>query len=474
MKKITVLIVLIYAVFFTLAAPCWAQAGKISGLVGLDAALDSAVKDIESKLPKGTPIIVAAIAAPGKDARDYIADELSGRFKNLKTLAREAALKAVEKEQEFQLSGMVSDESAVGIGHFIGAKAVITGDMRHYADFTQLRVRIVDVETSQAFIYSAKIANNDRLLTNILSGSGPSASVGSKVKVSDIALDHLNRGNDYLAEKKYDEALREFEQAIAADNKFSDAYTGRGMAYYWKNNNERAVTEFNQAIKINPNDAKAYNGRGLTYYLMSQNSRAIADFTKAIKIDPNYVEAYSGRGDVYYDKEDYDRAIADYTSAIQIDPNHPLMQFVYADRGHAYSYKKDYDRAIADFTAAIQIRSNFSPFFSFRGHAYYYKKDYDRAIADFTSAIRIKPDRDNYSSRALVYENKGDIDRAIADYTAAINIKPDWWDYDRRAKLYEKKGDLDHAIDDYENYMRLLGSYTLKPYVDNLRKQRGR
>jgi len=421
MKKVTVAVVLVYTGFLTLAAPCWAGGGKdnspaVSGLVGLDAALDGAVQDIESRLPKGTPIVVTAITAPNNDAKDFLGDEISGRFKNLKPLAREAALKAVEKEQFFQLSGMVSDESAVGIGHFIGAKAVISGDMKRYADFTQLRLRIVDVETSQAFIYSARIANNDRLLANILPRANAAASGGTKV--SDNALDHLNRGKDFFVEQKYDEAIQEFDQAIAIDSKFAEAYKGRGLAYFWKRDVDRGIEEFNYAIRLNPNDAEAYKDRGFTSYqvksiwytvTINDIDRAIADLSAAIRIKPDYAEAYVLRARLY-----------------------------------SHTLKGDSDRGIADCTSAIRINPKDAEAYYVRGLIYDIKGDYDRAIADYTSVIRIDP---NYSSIEYVYRDRG--------------------------QAYEKKGDIDRAIADYETALRLGDNY-IKSDIERLRKQRGR
>jgi len=118
----------------------------IGGLTGLDHALDAAIAEIEAKLPKGTAVVAAAISAPDRDTGLFISDELSGRFNSLVTLAREVALQAVESEQQFQMTGLVSDASAVGIGHYLGAQAVVSGELRPYAGFTQFRLRVVDVK----------------------------------------------------------------------------------------------------------------------------------------------------------------------------------------------------------------------------------------------------------------------------------------------------------------------------------------
>ena len=450
MKNIICTIIIIMAVIF---AAC-GTTPAVTGLIGLDDALDNAVQDIESKLPSGTPIVVTVITAPHHEARDYLGDALSSRFKNLETLARDSALSAVEKEQDFQMSGIVSDESAVGIGHFIGAQAVISGDMKNYADFTQLRLRIVDVKTSKAFIYMARINNKDRLLANILPTA---ASSGDRpAKVSTRAIDHLNRGNDLLAEKKFDEALQEFDMAIAINSKFAEAYLKRGIAYAWKGDGDRALTEYNEAIRLRPRYAEAYYYRGMRINNIGYFKLADADYN----LDSSSIDYF-------------DRAIADYTRAIQINPNYLDAYFA---RAESYSNKEDYDLAIADYTSMLRINPNSADAYIARGTMYVLKNDHERAIAEYTSAIRIDPNyAEAYKNRGDVYIGKGDHDRAKADYTRAIRImRPDnASEYYQRGGMYEKIGDIDNAIADYETAMS-MGYNWLKNTIDQLKQQRGR
>ena len=456
---------------------------KVTGLVGLDDALNNAITDIESKLPSGTPIVVTAITAPQHETREYIGEELSSRFKNLKTLARDSALSTVMKEQEFQMSGIVSDESAVGIGHFIGAQAVISGDIRNYTDFTQLRLRIVNVRTAEFFTYSARINNKDRLLANIQPNNASSSD--RPVRVSNTALDHLNRGNDLLAQKKYNEALQEFDQAIAIDSKFVAAYRGRGIAYYQKIDDERAIAELDQAIRLNPKDTEAYHTRGLVYFFrgyinesIDDLDRAIADFTSVIRINSKYAEAYLFRGQSYSQKNyfrqinEFDREIEDYTNAIRVNPNYAGA---YIQRGISYSRKGDFDRAIADITSGLRIEPNNDNAYFERGMAFSKKSDFVHAIADFTSAIRLTPNQTiYYSYRGKAYTEKGDFDRAIADFNNVIRIKPDSADgYYSRGRAHEAKGDLNNAIADYETAMQ-LGYNWLNTTIDRLRQQQRR
>jgi len=116
------------------------------------------------------------------------------------------------------------------------------------------------------------------------------------------AYNYYERGNTYLAAKKFDKAIPDYEQAIvyyseaikrepnASKSGLKFAYLNCGKAHYSKNEYDAAITAFNKIIGPDP-DINAF--------------------------DEGYVDAYYQRGLAYAAGNNFDKAISDYTEAIK-------------------------------------------------------------------------------------------------------------------------------------------------------------
>jgi hypothetical protein len=105
---------------------------------------------IESLAPNAS-VAVISISADDPFEGEYALEELTlllVRAHKLRIVDRRN-LDAIRVEQQFQLSGEVDDETAVSIGHLIGAAFVITGGISPWESAKHLRFRVLDVETGR-------------------------------------------------------------------------------------------------------------------------------------------------------------------------------------------------------------------------------------------------------------------------------------------------------------------------------------
>lgn len=147
-------------------------------------------------------------------------------------------------------------------------------------------------------------------------------------KINDSVALLLFKGTHLGDTAKPDEALVEFDKAIAATPDYDPAYTCRGLIHIDKGALEKAIDDYTKAIELNPKNAEAYNTRGFVRTIRSESSKALADFTKAIEINSQMVEAYQNRGLIYMMQEDIEPACADWKKACELGQCYNLQMAV--------------------------------------------------------------------------------------------------------------------------------------------------
>ena len=223
------------------------------------------------------------------------------------------------------------------------------------------------------------------ILTLILTICRMLAGSSAQNRYSAAEVNSLNLGNSYYEEGSYEEAIREFNIAIASEPDMSEAYNNRGLAYFAIGENNKALADFDKAIELRPHWGVSYSNRGAVYLTLGNYDQAIADLDKAIEISPNLAKAYHNRGLVYLSMGDADKAILDFDKAIELTPE---MMFT------------------ARATRESKIPTGESPFGTGGLESMLDRQSY----ADLPKT---------YAGRAVAYLQKGDYERANADIEKA-------------------------------------------------------
>jgi len=91
---------------------------------------------------------------------------------------------------------------------------------------------------------------------------------------------YYNRGNELGQLKRYEEAIVDYNKAIAI-YPWDFVYGNRATAYYFLGNYQEALRDFGHAIALNPDNANSYYGRALTYRTLGNFSAAQQDISKS-------------------------------------------------------------------------------------------------------------------------------------------------------------------------------------------------
>ena len=117
----------------------------------LTEALGKSGQIISESLDSGVSVAIISIDAPDIFEGEYALEELTihlVRAQKFRVVDRQN-LDVIRAEQQFQISGEVDDETAVSIGHLMGAAFVITGGISHWESLNYLRLKVLDVQTGQ-------------------------------------------------------------------------------------------------------------------------------------------------------------------------------------------------------------------------------------------------------------------------------------------------------------------------------------
>ena len=98
---------------------------------------------------------------------------------------------------------------------------------------------------------------------------------------------------------------------------------------------DNAIKDYSDAIRLDPKYVAGFLGRGVAWERKGEFNRAISDLTAAIQLDPKNTIGYTIRGYVYAWRHDNDNAIEDLSHAIQLDPRNAGACSAAASSGRA-------------------------------------------------------------------------------------------------------------------------------------------
>ena len=96
---------------------------------------------------------------------------------------------------------------------------------------------------------------------------------------------HHALGKVYLAQGTFDNAIREFDQALSGSKNQAQIYNDLGVAWLEKKDFNRSLESFNKALQLDSNSLEALFNRALCYDKQSRFAEAKADWNEYLKRD---------------------------------------------------------------------------------------------------------------------------------------------------------------------------------------------
>ncbi|GHU11687.1 hypothetical protein FACS1894151_11370 [Spirochaetia bacterium] len=116
----------------------------------VEGALERAAEQTLKNVPQRSKIAIVYITVQDASTTDFIAGELEYIWVNSGyTIIDRSQLDRIKREQNFQMSGEVDDDTAVSIGKIAGANVIVIGTVDGEGNLRRLRLRALDTQTAQ-------------------------------------------------------------------------------------------------------------------------------------------------------------------------------------------------------------------------------------------------------------------------------------------------------------------------------------
>ena len=222
---------------------------------------------------------------------------------------------------------------------------------------------------------------------------------------------------------RWQEALIDYDGAIALDPAHSRAYCNRGSVLDKLARWHEALQSYDQALALNPGDFLSYYNRGHALKELARFDEALTSYERAIELNDTHAPAYVNRGNVLHELRQFEAAISSYDRAIELNAD---LADAFQGRGMSLFNLGRFEEALSSYDQALHIRSDYAEAYCNRGGVLQELGQHEAAVASFAKAIELKP------SLAAAFQGLGfsllrvqRFEAAIESYNNARAIEPD-------------------------------------------------
>jgi tetratricopeptide (TPR) repeat protein len=196
-------------------------------------------------------------------------------------------------------------------------------------------------------------------------GQEPSAS--QKAVPSGETYYHTLLALQYEREGKSEEALAEYERALAEDQESPFLLTQAGITLTRLNRSREALVYLEKAKALQPSGFRTLNVLGDLYAAGGEMNKAAATYEELIAQKPKEMESYLILARLFLAQKNTDQAIATIERGVQADPSSALGPYYLAK---LFVQKKEYEKGLDQYQKSIQVYPGFEKAHLERGSLY--------------------------------------------------------------------------------------------------------
>lgn len=433
------------------------------------------------KMAKGTKIPVGVMYCDnqtGEKKYDYLRKVLASvlitdlgqsRYLQVMTIPR---MYDVLKSLGYEDLEIINTSMGFEICKFAGAKAMVMPSLIKSGDVFVLNAQVLDVETKELIAQPYRVTGEGEgsILRNLVDDLTDEIKKGLEISfrevekeskdISELTTTSLEAYKFYFngreaAFRMYNqEAIDNFEKAIALDSFFVEAYDELARQYYTINDNEKAlkIIEKVKLLSSKLQEERLVIILALEAYIKHDWDLAINYYRRLIKIDPENIGAHLSLGMIYYQKKmKYDEGISEFKNVLKIDPlgiTH-FTSWTYNVLGWAYLRKGEFGKGNAAFKRYVNLLPNQAYPLDCLANFYLIVGNYDQAIINLKQSLEIDSEY-SLTSRLLgeTYTAKGMYNKALISYKEYLDLTES---SAKKAEAHYYLGRFHYLRGDYES-----------------------
>ncbi len=331
---------------------------------------------------------------------EYINDKIAENLIN--SLSKLPQLRVVPRSVVASYKGRQIDPRKAG--QELNVRAVVTGSMRRHGDIISIQADLIDLENVAQLWgqrYDHKLSDvllvQEDISRDIFENLRLKLNVEEKKQLEAyrLYLKGRNAWNKRTGDQ-LQQAIEFFNQAIAIDPNYGDAFAGLADCYNMlvvygrlqpKEGFPKAKDAAMRALELDENSAEAHSSMAFIRFRWDWDRTATErEFQTAIKLKPAYAPAHQWYSSYLVAVERFDEAIAEAKRTEELEP----LSFVASSHlGWIYYLSGDNDKAIEQCRKILELDPSSFPARRYLGLAYEAKGMYPEAITEFQTGVKL-------------------------------------------------------------------------------------
>lgn len=264
-------------------------------------------------------------------------------------------------------------------------------------------------------------------------------------------------GQLYLASGQVEQAINEFDTAIALKPKFAEAYLGLGDAYLEQGKLALAEETYRKALNSQSDNWLVQTKLGNFYFLTGQPKKAIPFYRRIAELMPDNTRALDNLGAAFFVDGQFQLAVDAWERGLEANPS----GLTYANVATGLYYMKRYDEALPLYHKAVEQAPEDYQLWGNLGDVYRHLPEVREMSGPmYRNAIKLAEKKlsvnaNDAFTHGLVGHYRaalGERDESLASIARALEIAPDdlYVNYSA-ATAYASLGEMDLAMSALES-----------------------